>query len=124
MAQRLSVHCVQHGMASAIGCSAGALRGALAVMRSHATERTLIDFPVFFAAREGQSPMLQFVDGFRRVATEIFDRVLISEPVGAFHRVVHVPAPVILTHIAERSRNSTLRRHGVRTGGKYLRDAC
>jgi hypothetical protein len=68
--------------------------------------------------------MLQFVDGCRRVAAQILDCVLVSEPVRAFHRVVHVPAPVILAHVAQRGRNSALRGHRVRTGGEYFRDAC
>src|SRR5262249_10951437 len=50
VAQGLSIHRVQHGVAGAIGCSTSALCGALAVMRGHAAEWTLIDFSVLFAA--------------------------------------------------------------------------
>ena len=123
MAQRLAVHGVQHGVAGAVGGGAGALRGALAVVRGHAAERALIDLAVFLAARERQAPMLQLVDRFRRVAAQIFDGVLVAEPVGALDGVVHVPAPVVLAHIAERRGDAALRRDGVRAGREHLGDA-
>ena len=113
MAQRLAVHGVQHGMAGAVGGGAGALRGALAVMRGHATERALIDLAVLLATRERQTPVFQLVDCGRRIAAEIFDGVLVAEPIGAFDGVVHVPAPVVLAHIAERGGDAALCRHGV-----------
>ena len=122
VAQRLAVHGVQHGVAGAVGGGAGALRGALAVMRGHAAERPLIDFAVF-APRERQSPMFQFVDRFRRAAAHIFDGVLVAEPVRTLHGVVHVPAPVVLAHIAERRGDAALRRHRMRARRKYLGDA-
>ena len=67
--------------------------------------------------------MLQLVNRFRGVTAQIFDRVLVAEPVGALDRVVHVPAPVVFAHIAERSRNAALRRHRVRAGGEDFSDA-
>ena len=122
MAQRLAVHGVQHGVAGAVGGGAGALRGALAVMRGHAAERTLIDLAVL-PARKRQTPMFELVDGLGRVATQVFDRVLVAEPVGALDGVVHVPAPVVLAHVAERRGNAALRRHRMRARGKDLGDA-
>ena len=123
MAQRLAVHGVQHGMAGAVGGGAGALRGAFAVMGGHAAERALIDLAVFLAARERQAPVLQLVDRFRRVAAQIFDGVLVAEPIGALDGVVHVPAPVVLAHIAERRGDAALRRDRVRARRKNLGDA-
>ena len=122
MPQRLAVHRVQHGVAGAVGGGAGALRGALAVMRGHAAERALIDLAVL-AARERQAPMLELVDRGRRVAAQIFDGVLVAEPVGALDGVVHVPAPVVLAHVAERGRDAALRRDRVRAGREHLGDA-
>src|SRR6202166_3883454 len=101
-------------MAGAVGGGAGALRGALAVVRGHAAERALIDLAVFLAARERQAPMLPLVNRLRRVAAQIFDGVLVAEPIGALDRVVHVPAPVVLAHIAEGCCDAALRRDGVR----------
>src|SRR5712692_9718586 len=115
MPQRLAIHRVQHGVAGAVGGGAGALRGALAVMGGHAAEWALIDLAIFLAARERQAPMLKLVDRLRRVAAQIFDGVLVAEPVGALDGVVHVPAPVVRPHVAERSRNPTLCRDGMRT---------
>ena len=123
MAQRLAVHRVQHGVAGAVGGGAGALRGALAVMRGHAAERALIDLAVLFPARERQAPMLQLVDRFRRVAAQIFDGVLVAEPVGALHGVVHVPAPVVFAHVAERGGDAALRRDRMRARREHLGDA-
>ena len=121
--QRLAIHGVQHGVAGAVGGGAGALCCALAVMRGHAAERALIDLAVLLATRERQAPMLELVHRLRRVAAEIFDGVLIAEPVRPFDGVVHVPAPVVLAHVAERGGDAALRRDGVRARGKYLGDA-
>ena len=123
VAQRLPVHRVQHGVAGAVGGRAGALRGALAVVRGHAAERALIDLAVFLAARERQAPVLQLVHGGRRVAAHVFDRVLVAEPVGALDGVVHVPAPVVLAHVAERGGDAALRRDRVRARREDLGDA-
>ena len=95
MAQCLAVHGVQHGMAGTVGGGAGPLRSALAIVRGHAAERALIDLAVFLAARERQAPVLQLVNRFRRVAAQIFDGVLVAEPIGALDRVV----PVSYTHL-------------------------
>ena len=120
--QRLAVHGVQHGMAGAVGGGAGALRLALAVIDRHAAERPLID-PAVGGAGERHAPMLQFVDGFGCLAHHIFDRILVAEPVRPLDGVVHVPAPVVRMHVAERSGDAALRRHRVRTGRKHFCDA-
>lgn len=49
--------------------------------------------------------------------------ILVTEPVGALDGVVHVPSPVILVHVAERSVDTTLRSDGVRSGGEELGNA-
>ena len=122
MTQRLAVHRMQHGVASAVGGSTSALRLALAEVDRHAAERPLIDLAVL-GARERHAPMLELVDGFRRVAHHVFDGVLVAEPVRPLDGVVHVPAPVVRMHVAERGRNAALRRHRVRAGRKHLCDA-
>ncbi len=122
MAQRLTVHRVQHGVAGAVGRGAGALRLALAVVHGHAAERALIDLAVL-GARERHAPMLELVDGFRRVTHHVFDRVLVAEPVRPLDGVVHVPAPVVRMHVAERSRNAALRCNRMRAGRKHFGDA-
>ena len=122
MAQRLAVHGVQHGVAGAVGGGAGALRLALAEVHGHAAERSLIDLAVL-GARERHAPVFEFVDRLRRLAHHVFDRILIAEPVRPLDGVVHVPAPVVLVHVAERRRNAALGGHRMRAGRKYLGDA-
>src|SRR6185437_2495404 len=87
----------------------------------HAAEGPLKDLAVL-GAREGHAPMLELVDRLRRVAAEIFDGVLVAEPVRALDRVTHVPAPVVGAHVAERRGDAALRRYGVRAGGEHLGD--
>src|SRR6202035_569168 len=54
---------------------------------------------------------------------QVFDRVLVAEPVRTLDGVVHVPAPVVLAHVAERGRDAALRSNGVRAGRKHFGDA-
>ncbi len=122
MLDALAVKRVQHGVAGAVGGGACALRDALAVIAGHAAEGALIDFAVL-GAREGHAEMLQLVDRFRRVAAEILDGILVAQPVRSLDGVVHVPAPIVLAHIAQGRRHSALRRHSVAAGGKDLGDA-
>ena len=120
--QRLPIKRMQDGVAGAVRRRTGAQRLAFAVIRGHAAKRALVDL-ARFRAREGHAPMLELIDGSRRIAAQIFDRVLVTEPVGALDGVIHVPAPVVSAHIAERCGNAALRRHRMRTGREDLRDA-
>ena len=122
VAQRLAVHRVQHGVAGAVGGGAGALRLALAVIHRHAAERALVD-PAVLGAGERHAPMLEFVDRLGRLAHHVFDRILIAEPVRPLDGVVHVPAPVVGMHVAQRSGNAALGRDRMRAGRKHLGDA-
>jgi hypothetical protein len=121
--QRLTVERVQDGVAGAVGGGAGALCDALAIVGRHAAEWALVDL-AFFGARERHAPMVEFVHGGGRIAAQVFNRVLVAEPVGALNGVVHMPSPIVRPHIAERRRNAALRRDGVRTRGKHFRNAC
>ena len=100
MLDALAVKRVQHGMSGAVGGGAGALGDALAVIAGHAAKGALVDLAVL-GAREGHAEMLQLVDRGGRMAAEIFDEILVAQPVRTLDGVVHVPAPVILTHIAQ-----------------------
>ncbi len=113
---------MQHGVTGTVGCGTGALRGTLSIVSCHTAKWALIDFSVLLATRERQTPVLEFVNCGRCVAAEIFDSVLIAEPISTLDGVVHVPAPVILAHIAERGRDATLRRDGMRAGREHLGD--
>ena len=78
--QSLAIERVQNGMSGSVGCGASALCSALAKVCCHATKGTLIDFTIF-GARERHAPMFQLVDSCRRIAAQIFNRILIAEPV-------------------------------------------
>ena len=121
--QRLAVERVQYRVPGPVGGSAGALDGrAFPELGRVAAERPLVD-PAGFGPRERNAVMLKLVDGGRRLAGEVLHRVGVAEPVGPFHRVVHVPLPVVRPHVAERGRDAALRRHRVRAGREHLRDA-
>ena len=88
----------------------------------HPAEGALVDLPLR-RPREGHPGMLQLVDRRRRLPAQIFDRVLVAEPVRALDRVVHVPGPMVRPHVAERRRDPALRGDGVRPGREHLGDA-
>lgn len=50
------------------------------------------------------------------------DGVLVAEPVGTLDGVVHVPAPVVLVHVAESGVDTTLGSDSVASCGEQLRD--
>src|ERR1700730_3768676 len=75
--QRLTIKRVQDRVAGAIGRRAGTLRGTLAKMRRHATERPLINLALF-GPRERHAPVFKLVHRGRSVTAEIFDSVLIA----------------------------------------------
>ena len=120
--QRLLIQGVQHGVAGAVGRGAGSLRDALAEVRGHAAERPLINAAIL-GARERHAVMLQFDDRGRRLLAHELDGVLIAEPVRALDRVVHVPAPIIGAHVAERRRDAALRGDRVAARREHLGQA-
>jgi hypothetical protein len=121
--QRLLIERMQHRMPGAIGRGAGALRGRpLAEMRRHAAERPLIDAPGL-GTRKRHTVVLELDDRSRRLAAKVLDGVLIAEPVRALDRVVHVPTPIVVAHIAERGADSALGRDRVASRREDLGDA-
>src|SRR5262249_36180326 len=109
--------------AGAVGRGRRALgRRAITVFGGHATEGALIDAPVLGAA-EGHAVVLELVDRLRRVAAQIFNGVLIAQPIGPLDGVVHVPAPIVRTHVAERGCDAALSGNRVRAGRKHLANA-
>ena len=120
--QALLVERVQHGVAGAVGRGAGAVGDALAKAGGHPAEGALVDLALGRAA-ERHAVVLELDDRGDRLAGHVLDRVLVAQPVGALDRVVHVPAPVVLAHVAERGRDAALGRHGVAAGREDLADA-
>ena len=109
-------------MPGPVGGGAGALGQTLAPLHGVAAERPLVDQAVL-GARERHTKVLELDDRFHCIAAHEFDRVLVAEPVGPLDGVVHVPAPVVLAHIAERRADAALRRDGMAAGREDLADA-
>jgi len=65
--------------------------------------------------------VFEVVDGLGCHAAKELDGVLVAQVVRALDGVVHVPEPVVLAHVAQRSADATLGRDGMRTRGEHLR---
>src|SRR6202140_2912788 len=123
MLKALLIERVQDCVARAIRGGAGPVSHvALGIIRCVSAKLPLVDLAVLSTA-EGYAEMFEFDDGRDRLTAHIFDRVLITEPVGAPDRIEHVPAPIVLFHVAERSADAALRGDGVTAGRKDLCDA-
>lgn len=73
-------------------------------------------------SREGATIVLELDDTLGRLAGHVVNSVLITEPIRTLDGIVHVPSPVILVHVTERSIDTTLRGNGVGTRREQLRD--
>ena len=110
-------------MAGSVGSRAGPLdRRALAELGRMAAERALVD-PAVFRTTEWNAVMLKFIYRLRGFARQIFHSVHVAEPVRTFHRVVHMPLPMVGTHVPERGGDAALGGHRMRAGRKNLGDA-
>src|SRR6478609_10049683 len=109
-------------MAGTVGRGAGALCNALAVVGGHAAEGALVDAS-FRSPRERHAIVFQLDHRSWRLLAHELDGVLVAQPVRALHGVVHVPAPVVLAHVGERSTDPALRGHRVAARRKDLGDA-
>src|ERR1700722_6331145 len=109
-------------MAGAIGGGTGAHRRFLAIVLHVAAEWTLIDTSVLGAA-ERHAVMFQFVNRRNGFPAHVFDGVLVTQPVRPLDGVVHVPAPVVLAHVAQCRADAALRRDGMATRWKHFGDA-
>jgi hypothetical protein len=120
--QALLIEGVQDGVAGAVGGGAGPLHRGLAVVPHVAAERPLIDLAVLACARTARRSVRAL---HRRdaCAAHVLDGVLVAEPVGALDRVVHVPLPVVLGHVAEGGADAALGGDGVAAGREHLGDA-
>src|SRR5258708_11311101 len=67
--------------------------------------------------------MFELDDRRDRLTAHILDRTVVPEPVGAPDRVVDVPAPIVLFHVAERRADAALRGNRVAACWKNLGDA-
>jgi hypothetical protein len=108
--ERLAVEGVEEGVTCAVrGGSAAVGLATLAELERLSAESALIDFALL-GTREGKTEVLELENGARRLTAHVVDGVLVAEPVGALHSVVHVPPPVILGHVLDDDDSSALLR--------------
>ena len=119
---RLLIERVQHRVTGAVGRRAGTLGDTLAIVSGHAAKGPLIDSPIV-GARKRHTVVFELDDRGRCLLAHELDRILIAEPVGALDGVVHVPAPVVFTHVGERGTDAPLRCDGVAARREHLGDA-
>jgi hypothetical protein len=121
--EALLVERVQYGVAGAVrGGACPISHISLSIFGRVPAKAALIDRPGLSTA-ERHAEMLKLDDGGNRLATHVFDRILVAEPVGAPDRVVHVPAPIVLFHVAERRTDAALRGDRVTARREDLGDA-
>src|SRR5690606_29804585 len=106
---------VQHGMTGTVSGGTGALDRLFAEVGSVTTEGTLVNGAVRVAVKR-HAEVLKLIHGVGRFTAHEFDGVLVAEPVGTFHRVVHVPVPVVFAHVAQRGADTALSGDSMRTG--------
>ena len=116
----LLIQGMQHCMTCTVSNRAGTFYCTFTVFGSMTAKRTLINFAAFDAVKR-HTHVFQLNHRFRRGATHKLNRILVAQPVGTFHSIVHVPVPTVLLHITQRGRNTALRRYGMRTGREHFR---
>ncbi len=114
---------MQHRVTGAVGRGAGAANRLLAKIRHMATERPLVNL-AGIGAIERHAVMLEFDHALVGLATHELDGILVTEPVGALDRIVHMPVPMVLLGVAEGCRDAALGRDRMRTGRKNLGQYC
>ena len=97
--EALLVQRVQDCVAGSVGSGTCSVRRTVSVMGGHAAEGSLVDFSCV-GTGEGYAVVLEFDYCGPGLATHVFNRILVPEPVGTFNRVIHVPAPIVLAHVA------------------------
>ena len=118
--QRLAVKRVQDRVTGPVRRCTSPLNGrAFAEFGGVTAKRALITFALFGPAKRN-TVMLKFVNRLRGLTREVFHRVRVTQPVRALYSVIHMPLPVIRSHVAKRGSDATLRRNSVRTGRENL----
>lgn len=93
----------------------------LAVLRSRLVSMSAQESHTYCPVTyERTTVVFQLNDRRRRLTGHVVNSVLVTEPVRTFHSVVHVPPPVVLVHVSERSIDTTLSSNGVRTSREEL----
>ena len=99
-------------MTGSVSCSTSTLNWFLAIICCVTTKWALINSAVWVAVKR-HAHVLQVIHNLGRFTAHELNRVLVTEPIGAFDRVVKVLVPVVFRHIAQRGANTALRRYRV-----------
>src|SRR5947209_1964812 len=94
-------------MAGTIGSVAGATDRGLTKIACVSTEAALVDSSIGGTV-ERQAPMLQLIDSINGLASEDFCRRLVNQIAPPLHGIIHMPFPMVLFLIAQRSCHTTL----------------
>ena len=115
----LLIEGVQQGVAGTVGRSRSTGSLLATEILGLTAKRTLVDSAVVETG-EGQAHVLQLIDGFGAGLAHVLDGFLITDVIGAFYGVIHVPLPVVVVGIAQRNRDAALGGDSVRTGREDL----
>src|SRR5690606_5547602 len=94
------VQCMQHGVTGTVRNCTGATGLFTAKISRLSAKRTLIDFSILQSVK-WHPEMLQLIYHFGSLATHEFDRILIPEVIRTLDGIIHVPVPIILSHISQ-----------------------
>src|SRR5690606_1081540 len=75
--------------------------------------------PVAIAVK-WQAEVFQLIDNLGRFATHELDRILVTQIIRTLDGIEHMPIPVVLGHIPQRSTDPALCGYRMRTRWKYL----
>merc|ERR1719352_104818 len=122
IAEALAVQSVEEGVTGPVSNAAAPVSlTSLAVLVRLASKGTLVDLALRGPA-ERHPIVLKLNDGGGRLSGHVVDCILVSQPVGAFDSVIHVPPPIIRFHVAQSCVDASLRCHSVAASGEELGD--
>mmetsp|Transcript_14602 Transcript_14602/g.33178 ORF Transcript_14602/g.33178 Transcript_14602/m.33178 type:complete len:200 (+) Transcript_14602:1228-1827(+) len=112
----LQRHTVQ-GVKDSVTCAIGSCRTTVrlptfAKLQTLTTKGALVD-RTLRCARKGEPKGLKLQYNLRSKSAHVLNGILISEPISTFHRIIRVPAPIILRHVRQGAVDSTLSCHCV-----------
>mmetsp|Transcript_12149 Transcript_12149/g.21809 ORF Transcript_12149/g.21809 Transcript_12149/m.21809 type:complete len:278 (+) Transcript_12149:1023-1856(+) len=91
----------------------------LSKIQTLSPECSLINLPLL-RPRERQAELLQLQHRLGRLPTHVVNGILIAQPIASLYGVVHVPSPIVRSHVPQCSVDAALGRDGVRSGGEEL----
>src|SRR5512139_2139821 len=121
MSETLIVEGIKDNPSRMVGGIAGPFHRLLSVIPCMASEVSLRNLS-FRGPAEGDTHVLQFVNGSGRIFHQDFDGILVTEVVTPLHCIKEMPFPVILFFIAKGSGNPSLGSSRVGAGGEDFTD--